>query len=252
MACAMPGCEYPAHADPDYNGFCCEKCEGRSKGEEWGGKKHTAYCTSKDPSGALMAEHFGGAPTPAYGGGCGGGGMQKFAPAGRPGAGQPCQNPECEYTASPDPEPASSAGFCCEKCQGRFNGEDWANSGKKHTAWCTKEYHGGGGGGGGGKGAFGKAAAASGPGMYDAETEAKLDEWVEAKRQKDFATADEIRSALRAQGIDAQSARPDPRKAAAMQEQMGWGMGGMMDSWGYGPPMGNFMMGKGAGKWGPY
>lgn len=49
-----------------------------------------------------------------------------------------CANPECEYMANPDP--AISIGFCCEKCEGRFNGEEWALSGKKkHTAYCTSK-----------------------------------------------------------------------------------------------------------------
>lgn len=49
---------------------------------------------------------------------------------------QPCANPECEYPANPDP--SVSVGFCCEKCEGRFNGEEWATGGKKkHTAYCT-------------------------------------------------------------------------------------------------------------------
>ena len=40
------------------------------------------------------------------------------------------------------------------------------------------------------------------------ETEAKLDEWVSAKRQKDFVTADRLREELRAQGINPDQARP--------------------------------------------
>ena len=36
---------------------------------------------------------------------------------------------------------------------------------------------------------------------YDAETEEKLDRWVEAKRKKDFATADRLREELNALGI---------------------------------------------------
>merc|ERR1712137_415200 len=50
----------------------------------------------------------------------------------------PCGNPECEYPANPDP--TVCVGFCCEKCEGRFNGEEWALGGKgkkKHTAACT-------------------------------------------------------------------------------------------------------------------
>jgi len=47
-----------------------------------------------------------------------------------------CKDPNCQYPACNDPQ--VSVDFCCEKCEGRFNGEDWANGGKKkHTACCT-------------------------------------------------------------------------------------------------------------------
>lgn len=48
-----------------------------------------------------------------------------------------CSNPECTFPACGDPE--MSVDFCCEKCEGRFNGEEWALSSKakKHTAYCT-------------------------------------------------------------------------------------------------------------------
>jgi hypothetical protein len=68
-----------------------------------------------------------------------------------------------------------SMDFCCEKCEGRFNGEEWAMSSKakKHTAYCTGSGYsyeeaapamkmggmGAWGGGGAGKG-WGKAKAA--------------------------------------------------------------------------------------------
>jgi len=64
----------------------------------------------------------------------------------------PCANPECEYAANGDPE--VSVDFCCEKCEGRFNGEEWASGGKKkHTAYCTSKQENGfvGGGGFGGR-----------------------------------------------------------------------------------------------------
>lgn len=49
-----------------------------------------------------------------------------------------CKNPDCEYQANSDP--AISAGFCCEKCEGRWNGEEWAMIGKKkHTAYCSSK-----------------------------------------------------------------------------------------------------------------
>merc|ERR1719414_973634 len=47
-----------------------------------------------------------------------------------------CGSPDCEWPVNPDP--AVSVGFCCEKCEGRFKGEEWAMGGrKKHTANCT-------------------------------------------------------------------------------------------------------------------
>merc|ERR1719401_2551902 len=42
----------------------------------------------------------------------------------------------------------------------------------------------------------------------DALTEQQLDQWVAAKRQKDFATADALREELRAKGIDPDTVRP--------------------------------------------
>ena len=38
----------------------------------------------------------------------------------------------------------------------------------------------------------------------------QLDQWVNAKRIKDFATADRIRDELRAEGIEPDKARPAP------------------------------------------
>eukprot|EP00930_Biecheleria_cincta_P083559 TRINITY_DN73111_c0_g1_i1.p1 TRINITY_DN73111_c0_g1~~TRINITY_DN73111_c0_g1_i1.p1 ORF type:complete len:863 (+),score=139.61 TRINITY_DN73111_c0_g1_i1:83-2671(+) len=51
--------------------------------------------------------------------------------------------------------------------------------------------------------------------IYDAETQAKLHEWVMCKRTKDFATADAIRKELRAVGIDPDTVRPDFMKLGA-------------------------------------
>ena len=47
------------------------------------------------------------------------------------------------------------------------------------------------------------------PPRFDAATEAKLDRWVDAKRRKEFATADAIRDELRRQGIEPDAARGD-------------------------------------------
>jgi len=46
---------------------------------------------------------------------------------------------------------------------------------------------------------------------YDAATETQLDSWIDAKRGKDFATADMLRDQLRARGIDPDKARPPMR-----------------------------------------
>ena len=45
----------------------------------------------------------------------------------------------------------------------------------------------------------------------DPATEAKLAQWVSAKRQRDFATSDRLRDELRAGGVDPESARAAPR-----------------------------------------
>jgi len=43
---------------------------------------------------------------------------------------------------------------------------------------------------------------------FDPQTEQQLDQWVAAKRAKDFAVADRLRSELRARGVDPDTARP--------------------------------------------
>mmetsp|Transcript_129296 Transcript_129296/g.322292 ORF Transcript_129296/g.322292 Transcript_129296/m.322292 type:complete len:1016 (+) Transcript_129296:43-3090(+) len=55
--------------------------------------------------------------------------------------------------------------------------------------------------------------------VYDAETESQLDQWVAAKREKDFATADSIREQLRAKGIEPDRARPSDKDLVAAQPQ---------------------------------
>jgi len=64
----------------------------------------------------------------------------------------------------------------------------------------------GGGKGAGSWGGAGKGGAA--PQTYDAETEEKLNQWVSAKRSKDYETADQIRAELREQGVEPDDARP--------------------------------------------
>eukprot|EP00930_Biecheleria_cincta_P084388 TRINITY_DN73873_c0_g1_i1.p1 TRINITY_DN73873_c0_g1~~TRINITY_DN73873_c0_g1_i1.p1 ORF type:complete len:324 (+),score=50.34 TRINITY_DN73873_c0_g1_i1:65-973(+) len=55
--------------------------------------------------------------------------------------------------------------------------------------------------------AAGGYGGSDGTGPFDDETERMLDEWVKAKRTRDFATADSIRAVLRAQGIDPDTVR---------------------------------------------
>lgn len=272
MQCANPDCEFLANPDPEVSiGYCCEKCEGRAKGEAWAlslkGKKHTAYCTSNADKAASIGSG-GGEP------------LGHFAPLAM-GVQTPevlssvvCAAEGCELPANGDPE--VSLLYCCEKCEGRANGEEWAltQKGKKHTAYCTgkkldpsdprlftgvsqSSWVKSGGGGAGAWGGGGDGWGASKPQTtlaepYDPSIEAMLDEWVEAKRAKDFASADSIRDLLRAQGVEPAEARPDPKKAGGwggggdgdwMAQMMG--MMGMDPSWGPAP-----QMGKGA--WGPY
>jgi hypothetical protein len=52
------------------------------------------------------------------------------------------------------------------------------------------------------------------PKSFGAEIDAKLDQWVQLKRAKNFAAADALEAELKAAGVDdPKSARPDPRKA---------------------------------------
>lgn len=55
--------------------------------------------------------------------------------------------------------------------------------------------------------AAGGCGGSDGTGPFDDETERMLDEWVKAKRTRDFTTADSIRAVLRAQGIDPDTIR---------------------------------------------
>ena len=47
---------------------------------------------------------------------------------------------------------------------------------------------------------------------YSPETERQLDLWVQAKRTRDYEQAINIQRELKAKGVDAEEARPDPRK----------------------------------------
>lgn len=152
-ACGNPECEFLANSDPEVSvGFCCEKCEGRFNGEEWGnaGKRHTAYCTSK-----TLGEAF--APAPAAKGGA-----WSLAAAWSP---NKCKHPECEYMVHSDMSVVR--GYCCEKCEGLAKGEEWAEGGKRHYKSCEKNEGGGGmdfGGPWGGKCGWGKGGY---PGVWD-------------------------------------------------------------------------------------
>eukprot|EP00320_Phaeocystis_rex_P010183 CAMPEP_0119071516 /NCGR_PEP_ID=MMETSP1178-20130426/51134_1 /TAXON_ID=33656 /ORGANISM="unid sp, Strain CCMP2000" /LENGTH=68 /DNA_ID=CAMNT_0007053453 /DNA_START=49 /DNA_END=252 /DNA_ORIENTATION=+ len=55
--------------------------------------------------------------------------------------------------------------------------------------------------------------------------EKQLDAWVQAKRIKDFATADRIRDELRAEGVEPDKARPAPLPLH-LQQQGGGNRGG--------------------------
>jgi len=57
-------------------------------------------------------------------------------------------------------------------------------------------------------GMMGLMGGGGGVGSYDPETEAMLDEWVKAKRTRDYNTADAIKATLKAQGINPDDARP--------------------------------------------
>ena len=52
----------------------------------------------------------------------------------------------------------------------------------------------------------------------DEESRKQLDRWVEAKRSRDFATADRIRSLLEAKGIKPDQARPHVWEPPAVME----------------------------------
>lgn len=54
---------------------------------------------------------------------------------------------------------------------------------------------------------------------HDMETESQLEQWVIAKRKKDFSTADALRAELRAKGVEPDQARPSDRMEADMQQQ---------------------------------
>jgi len=143
--CAHPECQHPKNSDRSISlHYCCEKCEARANGDEWGmaGKRHTAYCSSKvgggDPGYDPGNDVGYGVPIGNYG------------PTG--GSQQKCAHPECEYCVNSDSSIVLN--YCCEKCEGLHQGADWAEGGKRHYKSCEKiECTGGGGGGGGG---FGK------------------------------------------------------------------------------------------------
>eukprot|EP01065_Artemidia_motanka_P005572 TRINITY_DN12698_c1_g2_i1.p1 TRINITY_DN12698_c1_g2~~TRINITY_DN12698_c1_g2_i1.p1 ORF type:complete len:479 (+),score=100.88 TRINITY_DN12698_c1_g2_i1:346-1782(+) len=58
------------------------------------------------------------------------------------------------------------------------------------------------------------AAPAAVSGTEDAEVTRMLDEWVAARRARDFETADKLRAELRKRGVDANAARPPPASKA--------------------------------------
>jgi cysteinyl-tRNA synthetase len=77
-----------------------------------------------------------------------------------------------------------------------------------------------------------KTGPVAGVNTGDPEIEAKLDQWLIAKRSKDFASADMIRDELRAQGIDPDTVRPRGWTAsAASGASAGAGTGKTGDDW---------------------
>eukprot|EP00931_Biecheleriopsis_adriatica_P026613 TRINITY_DN16176_c0_g1_i1.p1 TRINITY_DN16176_c0_g1~~TRINITY_DN16176_c0_g1_i1.p1 ORF type:complete len:294 (-),score=67.93 TRINITY_DN16176_c0_g1_i1:56-907(-) len=124
--CGNPGCKFPVNPDPEVCvGFCCEKCEGRAKGEEWamfGRKQHTSWCSSKlerktgDSGYADDGSVYGKWKTIA----------------------NKCAHPECTYLKHSDP--SVSLRYCCQKCEGLHQGADWAENGwKRHYKNCEKK-----------------------------------------------------------------------------------------------------------------
>ena len=88
--------------------------------------------------------------------------------------------------------------------------------------------------------------AYSQPQRYDAETNAQLDKWVDAKRGKNFSLADKLREELRAKGVDPDTARPagGPQGGYPRPPPPGYGHGPPP---GYGPPPGGPSYGYGYG-----
>merc|ERR1711924_100304 len=77
-----------------------------------------------------------------------------------------------------------------------------------------------------------KTGPVAGVNTGDPEIEAKLDQWLIAKRSKDFASADMIRDELRAQGNDPDTVRPRGWTAsAASGAGAGAGTGKTGDAW---------------------
>lgn len=124
-ACKNPDCQYLANRDPTVSvGYCCEKCEGRHKGEDWafgGKKKHTACCSCHDDPCAPM-------PDPQTNSFC--------PPANGNQNREKCANPDCEYERHSNP--SVSLLYCCEKCEGVHKREPWAEGGKRHYKSCEK------------------------------------------------------------------------------------------------------------------
>eukprot|EP00930_Biecheleria_cincta_P042098 TRINITY_DN28953_c0_g1_i1.p1 TRINITY_DN28953_c0_g1~~TRINITY_DN28953_c0_g1_i1.p1 ORF type:complete len:272 (+),score=48.99 TRINITY_DN28953_c0_g1_i1:30-818(+) len=51
-----------------------------------------------------------------------------------------CAHPECEHPQHPSLETYN--GYCCDKCEARANGEEWAmNIKKMHSKTCTSKYN---------------------------------------------------------------------------------------------------------------
>jgi len=113
--CGNPNCYYLAHSDPSLcDGYCCQKCEGKMNNEEWaiGGKSHYSHCEKREPGAAAMTSRDS----------------------------QVCGLPGCGMAVHSNPE--ECWGYCCQKCEGKHAGEEWAIGGKKHYKQCEGRYPG--------------------------------------------------------------------------------------------------------------
>eukprot|EP00747_Dinoflagellata_sp_TGD_P215319 gnl/TRDRNA2_/TRDRNA2_88036_c0_seq1.p1 gnl/TRDRNA2_/TRDRNA2_88036_c0~~gnl/TRDRNA2_/TRDRNA2_88036_c0_seq1.p1 ORF type:complete len:317 (-),score=46.18 gnl/TRDRNA2_/TRDRNA2_88036_c0_seq1:42-992(-) len=152
MTCQNPDCEFDAWPDPEVSwaGYCCEKCQARSNGEEWAQnlkQMHMKMCTSKVNSAFILGQKCANPECP-------------FAVSSDPWQSKEfccvkcdssttatyivqnkhcneceriipakCAHPECNFYVNQDP--GISEAYCCQQCEGLDQGEDWAQESKK-------------------------------------------------------------------------------------------------------------------------